>query len=113
MPISAISPRRLTGAVTRATSFELTWEREIGEFVKGGRFPNVYADISYFFWVLEGSTDKAKIQAAKAMFKRYIAAYDPKVERLMFGTDWNMTGKAEGFEHYLDKVEVIFPRCWS
>ncbi len=90
------------------TAFELTWEREIGEFVKGGRFPNVYADISYFFWVLEGSKDTAKIQAAKAMFKRYIAAYDPKVERLMFGTDWNMTGKAEGFEHYLDKVEVFF-----
>ncbi len=88
--------------------FDLTWEREIGGFVKGGRFPNVYADISYFFWVLEGSTDKAKVQSAKAMFKRYIAAFDPKVERLMFGTDWNMTGKAEGFEHYLDKVEAFF-----
>jgi predicted TIM-barrel fold metal-dependent hydrolase len=88
--------------------FDNTWERVIGGFVKDGRFPNVYADISYFNWVLEGSDKPIQVEAAKAMFKKYIATYDPNVERLLFGTDWNMTGKANGFEHYIENVEAFF-----
>jgi predicted TIM-barrel fold metal-dependent hydrolase len=88
--------------------FERTWEYEIGTFVKSGHYPNVYADIAYFYWVLEGSPLTENIKAAKAMFKRYISTFDPKVERLMFGTDWSMTGKADGFEHYIENVEAFF-----
>ncbi len=91
-----------------AARFELTWEYEIGGFVKSGRYPNVYADISYFYWVLEGSGSAEMVRAARTMFERYLREFDPRVERLMFGTDWNMTGKAKGFEQYLDSVEKLF-----
>src|SRR4029079_8588968 len=85
-----------------------TWEYEIGGFVKSGRFPHVYADISYFYWVLEGAQDQKKLKAVKAMFKRYFETFDRDVTRLMFGTDWNMIGKAEGFQGYVDAVEGFF-----
>ena len=88
--------------------FDRTWESEIGAFVKSGRYPNVYADISYFYWVLEGTGETKKIDAVKAMFKRYRTEFDPKVERLMFGTDWIMAGRANGFEAYVRNVEAFF-----
>jgi predicted TIM-barrel fold metal-dependent hydrolase len=87
--------------------FGKTWESEIGAYIKGGRFPNVYADISYFHWVLEGGADKDRADAAKKLFAKYFEA-DPQCERLMYGTDWNMTGRAQGVEQYVDNVETFF-----
>jgi predicted TIM-barrel fold metal-dependent hydrolase len=87
--------------------FAKTWESEIGGYIKGGRFPNVYADISYFWWVLDGSAEKAHIEAVKALFAKYFEA-DPRCERLMFGTDWNMAGRAQGAAQYVDNVEAFF-----
>lgn len=90
------------------TRFDKTWEYEIGTFIKSGRFPHVYADISYFYWVLEGGEDKKKLKAVKAMFKRYFETFDRDVTRLMFGTDWNMIAKAQGFGGYVDATEGFF-----
>ena len=96
-----------TGKGDPVSRYRATWEYEIASFVKGGAYPNVYADISYFYWVLEGSMQKRKIQAVKTLFGKYFET-DPNVERLMFGTDWNMTGKAGGADRYLDAVETFF-----
>jgi predicted TIM-barrel fold metal-dependent hydrolase len=85
-----------------------TWEHEIAELIKRGRYPSLYADISYFWWVLEGSAEKEHIKAAKKLFVRYFDAADPKAERLMFGTDWNMTGKSQGTADYVANVEAFF-----
>ena len=87
--------------------FDKTWEHEVAVLIKGGKFPNVYADVSYFYWVLEGSGNKQDIKAVKKLFAKYFEA-DPKVERLLFGTDWNMTGKAAGVADYFDNVEAFF-----
>lgn len=87
--------------------FAKTWESEIGAFIKGGKFPNVYADISYFYWVLEGAAEKEHVEAVKKLFAKYFEA-DPRCERLMFGTDWNMTGRAQGADQYVDNVEAFF-----
>jgi predicted TIM-barrel fold metal-dependent hydrolase len=87
--------------------YSATWESEIAGFLKSGAYPNVYADISYFHWVLEGSSEKGRIKVVKALFGKYFET-DPNVERLMFGTDWNMTGKAGGAARYLDAVEDFF-----
>jgi predicted TIM-barrel fold metal-dependent hydrolase len=88
-------------------SYPRTWEYEMGAIVKDGRFHSVFADISYFHWVLDGSGETQKIAAVKRMFAQYFEA-DPKVERLMFGTDWSMTGKAQKAEGYVDNVEAFF-----
>ena len=40
------------GSAPTAEKLKGTWEFEIGNYVKGGRFKNVYADLSYFSWVL-------------------------------------------------------------
>jgi predicted TIM-barrel fold metal-dependent hydrolase len=88
-------------------AYEKTWESEIGTFVKRGRYPSLYADISYFYWALEGRNEKQNIKAAKTLFTKYFET-DPNVERIMFGTDWNMTGKAQGAANYVDNVEAFF-----
>jgi predicted TIM-barrel fold metal-dependent hydrolase len=90
-----------------AANFGNTWEREIGNLIKSGKFPNVYADISYFWWVLDGKNSK-NIDAVKTMLKRYFHDYDQNVEHLMFGTDWNMTAKSVHFESYVNDVESFF-----
>ena len=87
--------------------FAKTWESEIGGYIKGGRFPNVYADISYFYWVLDGSAEAGHVEAVKTLFAKYFEA-DPKCERLMFGTDWTMSGRAQGAAQYVDNVEALF-----
>ncbi len=90
-----------------AVNFAKTWEAEIGTLIKSRKYPNVYADISYFWWVLDGKNSK-NIDAVKAMFKRYLHDYDRNAERLMFGTDWNMMAKSVNFEGYVDAVESFF-----
>jgi len=88
-------------------NYPRTWEHEIGAIVNGNRFRGVFADISYFHWVLDGSGETQKIAAVKRMFAKYFEA-DPNVERLMFGTDWSMTGKAQQANGYIDNVEAFF-----
>ncbi|MGO9485958.1 MAG: amidohydrolase family protein [Rhodomicrobium sp.] len=95
------------GAKGASKPYEKTWEYEIGTYIRGGRFPNVYADISYFYWVLEGSAEKDRIAAVKTLFAKYFET-DPQCERLLFGTDWNMTGRVLGAAQYLDNVEAFF-----
>jgi predicted TIM-barrel fold metal-dependent hydrolase len=90
-----------------AENYTRTWEHQMAAIVKDGRFRSVFADISYFYWVLDGSGETQKIAAVKRMFAKYFEA-DPKVERLMFGTDWSMTGKAPKAEGYIDNVEAFF-----
>jgi predicted TIM-barrel fold metal-dependent hydrolase len=99
-----------TNAMSQAdasSQFGKTWEGEIAGYIKGGKFPNVYADISYLHWVLEGSASKEHVDAAKKLFAKYFET-DPRCERLMFGTDWNMSGRAEGAGQYVDNVEAFF-----
>ncbi len=88
-------------------AYARTWESEIGAFIKSGRYPHLYSDISYFYWVLEGSDEKQHIDTAKKLFEKYFDT-DPNSERLMFGTDWNMTGKAQGAANYVANVEAFF-----
>ena len=90
-------------------AFDQTWERQIGTFVGDARFKNIFADISYFWWALpEGRADAVRLTAVKKLFARYFERFDPRVESLMFGTDWVMTGRASGFDHYTESVESFF-----
>jgi len=87
--------------------YEKTWEYEIASYIKGGRYPNVYTDISFFSWVLDGATAKDQVAVVKKFFHKYFEA-DPKCERLMYGTDWNMTARKTGVAEYAGSIEVFF-----
>jgi predicted TIM-barrel fold metal-dependent hydrolase len=95
------------GADDPVANYPRTWEHEMGAIVKDGRFRGVFADISYFYWVLDGNGEAQRIAAVKRMFAKYFEA-DPNVERLMFGTDWSMTGKAQKADGYVENVEAFF-----
>jgi predicted TIM-barrel fold metal-dependent hydrolase len=102
------TPALLAGA-DPLVAFERTWERQIGAFVGDARFNNIFADISYFWWALpEGRTDATRLAAVKTLFTRYFERFDPRVESLMFGTDWIMAGRAAGFDRYAETVESFF-----
>lgn len=88
--------------------YTTTWESRIGEIIRDQRFSQVFADISYFGWVLGNHASEATtIMAIKKLLAQYLLA-DPKAERLLFGTDWSMTAREDGFEAYLDNVEAFF-----
>ena len=57
--------------------------------------------------MLDGSASKERIVAVKKLFAKYFET-DPHCERLMFGTDWNMSGRAQGAAQYVDNVEAFF-----
>lgn len=57
--------------------------------------------------MLDGSAEKEHILAAKKLFAKYFES-DPKAEHLLFGTDWNMSGKAQGAPQYVVNVEAFF-----
>jgi predicted TIM-barrel fold metal-dependent hydrolase len=98
------------GNFTLATSmdkFNDTWEFQIGTFVKGGQFPNVYADLSYFAWVLGGWSQTARRAEIKTLLAEYLNRFDPTAERLLFGTDWTMMGRELDAEKYVDAMEAF------
>jgi len=85
-----------------------TWEARIAGLIRDPRFKNVYADISYFSWILgEASTDAASVSQIKKLFAEFLKA-DPAAERLLFGTDWSMMARENKFELYLDNAESFF-----
>jgi predicted TIM-barrel fold metal-dependent hydrolase len=95
------------GGASGTGKFKDTWEFQIGTFVKGGQFKNVYADLSYFTWVLGEGSQSARLPQIKAMFAEYISSFDPNAERLLFGTDWTMMAREISAERYIDGLEAF------
>jgi predicted TIM-barrel fold metal-dependent hydrolase len=90
------------------SNFDKTWEFQIGAFVKGGQFKNVYADLSYLGSALGEGLTSPKRARVKALFSEYLSTFDPTAERLMFGTDWTMTAREDSADRYLDNMEAFF-----
>ncbi len=80
---------------------EASWEWRLGEYIKAHPGQNVFADISFYEEVL-GPGDKRKALAAN--FKQWAINFDPELDHILFGTDWLMLGKEEGYEHYIASV---------
>ncbi len=97
----------MEGRTPDLAKFEESWEFEVGGLVSDGRFPHVFADISYFWWVLDGGANAEQVKAAKQLFARYLERFDPETRTLLFGTDWSMTARAVAFERYLDNAETF------
>jgi predicted TIM-barrel fold metal-dependent hydrolase len=98
----------MNGGSDPVSLFPSTWENEIGEFVSSGRNPNVFADISYFSWVLNDASRAADVLAIKKLFGAYLGKYDPQMKTLMFGTDWSMIARERNVDSYLSNVEQFF-----
>jgi predicted TIM-barrel fold metal-dependent hydrolase len=93
-PGGAIDLNRLAG----------TWEWEIGRIIKQDRAPNVYADLSYFTWIIGSNTDARQRKLAAEALKRWFAEFDPECRRILFGTDWAMTAPVRDSEGYLPRM---------
>jgi predicted TIM-barrel fold metal-dependent hydrolase len=98
----------ISGRTADPAKFEQTWEFEIGGLIAGSRFSHVFADVSYFWWVLDGRANDEQVKAVKQLFARYLERFDPELKTLLFGTDWSMTARASAFESYLDNAESFF-----
>ena len=84
-----------------------TWEWEIGRIVKQDRAPNVYADLSYFTWIIGSDADARQRKLAAEALKRWFAEFDPDCRRILFGTDWAMTAPVRDSEGYLGKAAAF------
>ena len=92
----------MSGRTADLGKFEETWEFEIGGLIADSRFSHVFADVSYFWWVLDGRANDEQVKAVKQLFARYLERFDPEVKTLLFGTDWSMTARASAFEGYVE-----------
>jgi predicted TIM-barrel fold metal-dependent hydrolase len=81
-----------------------TWEWEIGRIIKQDRAPNVYADLSYFTWIIGNDTDARQRKLAAEALKRWFAEFDPECRRILFGTDWAMIAPVRDSEGYLPRT---------
>jgi hypothetical protein len=68
---------------------------------------NVYADLGFMSDFLKGSEDEARGHAARffAALGRYCRAFDPRCERILFGSDWIMIGHERNYRRYVRMME--------
>ena len=84
---------------------EASWEWVLGEYIKANPRQRIFVDISYFSEALNDSRESQARLAAT--FKRWITAFDPSAEHVMFGTDWIMLGKEQGYEQYVTRLQAF------
>lgn len=84
---------------------EGSWEWSLGEFIRELPRRNIYVDISYFSEVLSAtSTERANLAQ---YFKTWVANFDPDVDHILFGSDWIMLGKENGYDRYVSSVNFF------
>ena len=104
-----------------AEKLEDTWEWKVLNIWKEMPKAKLYADISYLNEILAppaGSNDDAKtlyketLLKTKEFWKKAVITEPLAKERLMYGTDWIMTGGEGGFPAYLPldpQPEKMYP----
>ncbi|MGD9785411.1 MAG: amidohydrolase family protein [Hyphomicrobiaceae bacterium] len=95
-----------SGPEGSAEDDEMTWEWGIGRMMSATGAPNLYSDLSYFPHLV-GSPNAGALAAGGARLKRWIDAFDPRCERLMFGTDWSMIAKQSRSVDYVSAFEGL------
>jgi predicted TIM-barrel fold metal-dependent hydrolase len=88
-----------------AVSPENSWEWTLGRYVAANPQSRVYADISYLAEVFAKPEARAK---TAANIRAFVKAFDPKVEHLVFGSDWIMLGLQGGYPQYAGLVHDFF-----
>jgi predicted TIM-barrel fold metal-dependent hydrolase len=72
-----------------------TWEWTMGEIFKGGPNGYAYADLSYFSEILGARGDARR--SLLNDFSSFRNTFPNSATRLLYGTDWTMVGREEGF----------------
>lgn len=86
-----------------------SWEWAIGRYVRDHPASHLYMDISYFSELVR-SGDRLDYSADQLM--AWIRDCDRDVRHILFGTDWTMIGKEQGFATYGLTVErFLTDRC--
>jgi predicted TIM-barrel fold metal-dependent hydrolase len=87
----------------------LSWEWTIGRYVAAHPDSHLYMDISYFSDIFDspGKADRVARQ-----LQDWIRECDREVRHIIFGTDWIMLDKEEGFPTYGTRVAAFLQdRC--
>jgi len=83
------------------------WASEFAEILADPRYPNVYADVSYFNEILSPSPSRMrKMREATESLLRTVPALKKK---LMYGSDWWMLQREPGNAKYLSQIQSAFP----
>ncbi len=69
-----------------------------------GDFPNVYADLSYFIWIM-GRPNRSELKSVKALFRVFLERTPDASKRFLYGTDWSFISHASGVDEYLVRME--------
>jgi predicted TIM-barrel fold metal-dependent hydrolase len=85
---------------------ESSWEWTLGRQIKSNRDNRLYADLSYLTEAQASDVDSRR-KLGRQM-RRYISEFDPKLDRLLHGSDWIMLGKEPRNESYAtDLVDFL------
>ncbi|MDY0874357.1 amidohydrolase family protein [Dongia rigui] len=79
-----------------------SWEWNLGAYVAAHRDSSVYADLS--FWSEALVRDRNARTALAQNMRDFIRQFDPELKRLMFGTDWIMTGIVKDYRLYAQSI---------
>jgi predicted TIM-barrel fold metal-dependent hydrolase len=82
----------------RGDDYTGTFEWHFGMLLGNYCRAKLYADLSYLEEILTKKPDD--LERIGKGFRKFIDEFDPKVEHLMFGSDWTMLGLVEGHEKY-------------
>lgn len=93
---------RSVGGTRRRDSLEGTYEWVIGQHIGRNPDSHLFMDVSYLSDALTSDRERKREQALP--FRRWIDAFDPGVDRIVFGTDWVMVGIEAGSAGYTRQI---------
>jgi predicted TIM-barrel fold metal-dependent hydrolase len=85
-----------------------SWDWTMGGMFDSG---NVFADLSYFSEILG---DAAHRNATRSSFTAFRNTFHNSEDHLLYGTDWTMVGREEGFylrQRYMQLVAQFLSEC--
>lgn len=84
---------------------EGSWEWRLGEFVRRNPGRNIFADVSYFSEVLTSTA--AEQRRLAGLFTTWINTFDQGCDHIVYGSDWIMLGKEQGYRDYATRVNAF------
>lgn len=82
-----------TAHTAEGIAVEKSWEWKIGAMIRDGRYPNLYADLSYLSEFLGANSTTREREALTGAMRTFVRTFDPEVMHLMYGSDWIMLGR--------------------
>jgi predicted TIM-barrel fold metal-dependent hydrolase len=81
---------------------EKSWEWTTGHYIKDNPACNLVIDVSYYAEILYAN--QKDMDYYSSSFKSWIQTFDPNVEHVLFGTDWNLMGHEPAYPQFLETL---------